>query len=149
MLNFLNDFRMPSADFTVHDVKNFIGKLCIAFAMKFVCLCVCVEVYCNLWYSAQRISEAVSNNGFIFHTTSGARRLVDVIDVNTQQALEMTLQQWVKYYTTPEKERILNVISLEFSHTRLEDLVEPPQVVSPYFLNWLSPLSLKRPIRMG
>lgn len=56
--------------------------------------------------------------------------MVDVIDVNTQQALEMTLQQWVKYYTSPEKEKILNVISLEFSHTRLQDYVEPPKVVS-------------------
>ena len=53
--------------------------------------------------------------------------MVDVIDVNTQQALEMTLQQWVKYFTSPEREDIYNVISLEFSHTKLEDLVEPPK----------------------
>lgn len=56
--------------------------------------------------------------------------MVDVIDVNTQQALEMTLQQWVKYFTSPEREDIYNVISLEFSHTKLEDLVEPPKMVS-------------------
>ena len=56
--------------------------------------------------------------------------MVDVIDVNTQQALEMTLQQWVKYFTSEDREEIYNVISLEFSHTKLEDLVEPPEVVS-------------------
>lgn len=60
----------------------------------------------------------------------GARRMVDVIDVNTQQALEMTLQQWVKYFTSEDREEIYNVISLEFSHTKLEDFVEPPEVVS-------------------
>lgn len=56
--------------------------------------------------------------------------MVDVIDVNTQQALEMTLQQWVKYFTSEERDEIYNVISLEFSHTKLEDMVEPPEVVS-------------------
>jgi len=56
--------------------------------------------------------------------------MVDVIDVNTQQALEMTLQQWVKYFTSEDRDEIYNVISLEFSHTKLEDLVEPPEVVS-------------------
>lgn len=67
---------------------------------------------------------------FFAYNLSGARRIVDVIDVNTQQALEMSLQQWVKYFTSEEREDIYNVISLEFSHTKLEDLVEPPQVVS-------------------
>lgn len=65
----------------------------------------------------------------------GARRMVDVIDVNTQQALEMTLQQWVKYFTSEERDEIYNVISLEFSHTKLEDLVEPPEAVSIFFKN--------------
>ena len=69
-------------------------------------------------------------------TWLGARRIVDVIDVNTQQAMEMTLQQWVKYFTSEERQEIYNVISLEFSHTKLEDLVEPPHVVST--LNLLS-----------
>lgn len=65
--------------------------------------------------------------------------MVDVIDVNTQQALEMTLQQWVKYFTSQEREEIYNVISLEFSHTKLEDLVEPPKMVGiPIFSLFLS-----------
>ncbi|EDO41168.1 predicted protein [Nematostella vectensis] len=77
------DMKIPDAEFTVTDVKNFVG----------------------------------------------ARRLVDVIDVNTQQPLELTLQNWVKYFTNPEREKIYNVISLEFSHTKLQDLVESPLVV--------------------
>lgn len=84
------DIRVPNKDFTVEDVKNFVG----------------------------------------------ARRIVDVIDVNTQQALEMSLQQWVKYFTSEEREDIYNVISLEFSHTKLEDLVEPPQVVR--VMDWVN-----------
>lgn len=76
-----------------------------------------------------------SFNGDYFSKTAclqslGARRIVDVIDVNTQQALEMSLQQWVKYFTSEPRDEIYNVISLEFSHTKLEDLVEPPEVVS-------------------
>lgn len=60
---------------------------------------------------------------------------MDVIDVNTQQALEMTLQQWVKYFTSEQREDIYNVISLEFSHTKLEDLVEPPHLVSKLYFS--------------
>lgn len=84
------DIRLPNKDFTVEDVKNFVG----------------------------------------------ARRIVDVIDVNTQQALEMSLQQWVKYFTSEHRDEIYNVISLEFSHTKLEDLVEPPQVVR--VMDWVN-----------
>jgi len=56
-----------------------------------------------------------------------------VIDVNTQQALELTLQNWVKYFTNPDRERIYNVISLEFSHTKLQEIVESPSVVRAHF----------------
>lgn len=65
-------------------------------------------------------------------STLGARRIVDVFEVNTQQASEMTMQHWVKYFTAVERNEILNVISLEFSHTRLEELVESPDVVSAF-----------------
>jgi len=53
------------------------------------------------------------------------------MDVNTQKGLEMTVKEWVRYYEDVEehKHRLLNVISLEFSHTRLEDYVDQPQVV--------------------
>ena len=54
------------------------------------------------------------------------------MDVNTQKGLEMTVKDWVKYYEedgVQDRRRLLNVISLEFSHTRLEDYVDQPQVV--------------------
>ena len=60
---------------------------------------------------------------------TGSRRQLDVMDVTTQKAMEMTMKEWVKYYTSEERHRLLNVISLEFSHTRLENYVEQPQVV--------------------
>ncbi|XP_031560229.1 lysine-specific demethylase 2B-like [Actinia tenebrosa] len=66
----------------------------------------------------------------------GARRMVDVIDVNTQQALELTLQNWVKYFTNPDRKLIYNVISLEFSHTKLQDIVESPDVVRQ--IDWVN-----------
>uniref|UniRef100_A0A3Q0RFE1 [histone H3]-dimethyl-L-lysine(36) demethylase n=1 Tax=Amphilophus citrinellus TaxID=61819 RepID=A0A3Q0RFE1_AMPCI len=74
----------------------------------------------------------------IFKTTDGLgienyslRRIVDVMDVNTQKGIEMSMAQWRRYYETPpsEREKLYNVISLEFSHTRLENLVKRPASV--------------------
>lgn len=64
----------------------------------------------------------------------GSRRLVDVMDVNTQKGTEMSMSQFVRYYETPEaqREKLYNVISLEFSHTKLEHLVKRPTVVGPW-----------------
>ncbi|GFO37758.1 lysine-specific demethylase 2b-like [Plakobranchus ocellatus] len=59
----------------------------------------------------------------------GSRRVLDVMDVNTQKALEMSMKEWVKYYENPDRDRLLNVISLEFCHTRLENYVESPTLV--------------------
>nr|XP_057907996.1 lysine-specific demethylase 2B isoform X1 [Doryrhamphus excisus] len=61
----------------------------------------------------------------------GSRRSVDVMDVSTQKGSEMTMSQFVRYYETPEEERdkLFNVISLEFSHTKLEHLIKRPTVV--------------------
>ncbi|XP_069485045.1 lysine-specific demethylase 2A isoform X2 [Ambystoma mexicanum] len=67
----------------------------------------------------------------------GSRRIVDVMDVNTQRDIEMTMSQWAKYYETPdeEREKLYNVISLEFSHTRLETLVQRPTTVD--LIDWV------------
>lgn len=61
----------------------------------------------------------------------GSRRIVDVMDVNTQKGTDMSMSQFVRYYETPETERekLYNVISLEFSHTKLEKVVKRPTVV--------------------
>ncbi len=70
----------------------------------------------------------------------GSKRLVDVIDVNTQEALTMTMKDWCEYYenstsNSAKPARLLNVISLEFSHTKLENYVEAPLVVRQ--LDWI------------
>ncbi|TNN73776.1 Lysine-specific demethylase 2B [Liparis tanakae] len=61
----------------------------------------------------------------------GSRRSVDVMDVSTQKGSEMSMAQFVRYYETPEEERdkLFNVISLEFSQTKLENLIKRPTVV--------------------
>lgn len=66
----------------------------------------------------------------------GPRRLVDVMDVNTQKNFEMTLKQWTEYFTASTRDRLLNVISLEFSHTSLAPFVEPPYVIKQ--LDWVN-----------
>eukprot|EP00794_Sanderia_malayensis_P014173 gene14173-15652_t len=66
----------------------------------------------------------------------GGKRMVDVVDSNTQQPVEMTMSQWVKYFTNPNRDRILNVISLEFSHTGMDRLVEPPELVRK--IDWVN-----------
>uniref|UniRef100_A0A667XU85 [histone H3]-dimethyl-L-lysine(36) demethylase n=1 Tax=Myripristis murdjan TaxID=586833 RepID=A0A667XU85_9TELE len=84
-------FRMPDPDFSVGDVKLFVGS----------------------------------------------RRIVDVMDVNTQKGIEMSMAQWRRYYETPpsEREKLYNVISLEFSHTKLENLVKRPASVD--LIDWV------------
>lgn len=59
----------------------------------------------------------------------GSRRVLDVMDVNTQKNLEMTMKEWQKYYEDTSKKKLLNVISLEFSHTKLENYVQSPAIV--------------------
>ncbi|CAH0549530.1 unnamed protein product [Brassicogethes aeneus] len=59
----------------------------------------------------------------------GSRRILDVMDVTTQKNSEMTMKEWQKYYEDPNKTKLLNVISLEFSHTKLENYVQSPTVV--------------------
>uniref|UniRef100_A0A7R9JX08 [histone H3]-dimethyl-L-lysine(36) demethylase n=1 Tax=Timema genevievae TaxID=629358 RepID=A0A7R9JX08_TIMGE len=65
----------------------------------------------------------------------GSRRLIDVVDVTTQKNIEMSMKDWQKYYESTSKDRLLNVISLEFSHTKLENYVQTPKVVR--LLDWV------------
>lgn len=57
--------------------------------------------------------------------------MIDVMDVSTQKGTEMSMAQWTRYYETPPSQRgkLYNVISLEFSHTKLENLVRRPATV--------------------
>ncbi|XP_078523655.1 lysine-specific demethylase 2B isoform X7 [Lissotriton helveticus] len=67
----------------------------------------------------------------------GSRRNVDVMDVNTQKNVDMSLAQFVRYYETSEMERekLYNVISLEFSHTKLEKVIKRPTVID--LVDWV------------
>uniref|UniRef100_A0A8C6TV26 [histone H3]-dimethyl-L-lysine(36) demethylase n=1 Tax=Neogobius melanostomus TaxID=47308 RepID=A0A8C6TV26_9GOBI len=67
----------------------------------------------------------------------GSRRMIDVMDVSTQKGTEMSMAQWTRYYETPpcQREKLYNVISLEFSHTKLENLVQRPTTVDQ--IDWV------------
>lgn len=80
----------------------------------------------------------------------GSRRILDVMDVNTQKNLQMTMKEWQQYYDNPQKDRLLNVISLEFSHTRLDSFIQSPDIVRQ--IDWVDvvwPKSLKDAQREG
>ena len=48
----------------------------------------------------------------------GPDKEIDVIDVSRQSDMKMRLEEFVEYYNSPNRDRVLNVISLEFSETR-------------------------------
>ncbi|GAB1606736.1 histone lysine demethylase PHF8-like [Argonauta hians] len=59
----------------------------------------------------------------------GSMREIDVIDVARQEDYKMLMREWTEYYNSPDRDKIFNVISLEFSNTKLSDLVVPPKIV--------------------
>ncbi|EDV29726.1 uncharacterized protein TRIADDRAFT_19587 [Trichoplax adhaerens] len=59
----------------------------------------------------------------------GSMRNLDVIDVARQAHINMKMREWTEYYNSSDRKRVLNVISLEFSDTRLSDLIEAPAIV--------------------
>ncbi|KAG6448268.1 hypothetical protein O3G_MSEX005421 [Manduca sexta] len=59
----------------------------------------------------------------------GASLEVEVIDVRKQATVRMTLGEFVDYFETPiehREDRVLNVLSLEFSETNMSPLVSAP-----------------------
>ncbi|VEL29811.1 unnamed protein product, partial [Protopolystoma xenopodis] len=54
---------------------------------------------------------------------------IDVIDVNIQQEEKMQLKTFIKHFLSEKRERLLNVLSLEFSKSKLSEIVSPPHVV--------------------
>lgn len=62
--------------------------------------------------------------------------MLDIMDCRTQTGLKMSLENFVKYYRSRSrlrKRKILNVLSLEFSKTKLQDIVQAPKKVSYIF----------------
>uniref|UniRef100_A0A8B9MF60 PHD finger protein 8 n=1 Tax=Accipiter nisus TaxID=211598 RepID=A0A8B9MF60_9AVES len=68
----------------------------------------------------------------------GAEKIIDVIDVGRQADCRMRLGDFVAYLGGARRDRVLNVISLEFSDTRLSNLVETPRIVRK--LSWVENL---------
>uniref|UniRef100_A0A674CHL8 Lysine-specific demethylase PHF2 n=1 Tax=Salmo trutta TaxID=8032 RepID=A0A674CHL8_SALTR len=60
---------------------------------------------------------------------------VDVIDVTKQKDSKMKLKDFVDYYYSTSRKKVLNVINLEFSDTRMDSIVESPQIVRR--LSWV------------
>ena len=74
----------------------------------------------------------------------GNNRILDVMDVSIQKDTTMTMKDWCAYWKKEPREKILNVISLEFTRTKLESLVESPAIVrSLDWVDWVWPKHLK------
>nr|XP_057933051.1 lysine-specific demethylase 7A isoform X3 [Doryrhamphus excisus] len=65
----------------------------------------------------------------------GGDKVIDVIDVARQADSKMKLSQFVKYFTNPHRPKVLNLISLEFSDTKMSELVEVPDVAQK--MSWV------------
>ncbi|XP_022191094.1 histone lysine demethylase PHF8 isoform X2 [Nilaparvata lugens] len=56
----------------------------------------------------------------------GSDRSVNVIDVYTQSTSSMRFGDFVNYFLSPDRHRILNLVCLEISDSSLTNFVEPP-----------------------
>ncbi|XP_030643940.1 lysine-specific demethylase 7A [Chanos chanos] len=65
----------------------------------------------------------------------GGDKVIDVIDVARQADSKMKLCEFVKYYYQPERPKVLNVISLEFSDTKMANLVAVPDIAQK--MSWV------------
>nr|XP_033806802.1 lysine-specific demethylase 7A isoform X2 [Geotrypetes seraphini] len=65
----------------------------------------------------------------------GGDKVIDVIDVARQADSKMKLHNFIKYFMNPERPKVLNVISLEFSDTKMSNLVKVPDIAKK--LSWV------------
>ncbi|XP_039616610.1 lysine-specific demethylase 7B-like isoform X2 [Polypterus senegalus] len=65
----------------------------------------------------------------------GGDKVIDVIDVARQADSKMKLHDFVEYYYSSDRPKVLNVISLEFSDTRMSDLVVIPDIAQ--MMSWV------------
>ncbi|GAA5935515.1 [Histone H3]-lysine-36 demethylase [Sporobolomyces koalae] len=77
----------------------------------------------------------------------GPQTSLEVIDCASQSSLSnWTLGDWARYYTSPDRDKVRNVISLEVSQTKLGKMVIAPEIVRK--LDWVEtvwPNDLKIP----
>uniref|UniRef100_A0A7N9APP9 Lysine (K)-specific demethylase 7Aa n=1 Tax=Mastacembelus armatus TaxID=205130 RepID=A0A7N9APP9_9TELE len=65
----------------------------------------------------------------------GGDKIVDVIDVARQADSKMKLSEFIKYFTKLHRPKVLNLISLEFSDTKMSEFVEVPDVAQK--MSWV------------
>uniref|UniRef100_A0AAY4E3L2 Uncharacterized protein n=1 Tax=Denticeps clupeoides TaxID=299321 RepID=A0AAY4E3L2_9TELE len=65
----------------------------------------------------------------------GGDKIIDVIDVARQADSKIKLKDFVKYYYSPQRPKVLNVISLEFSDTKMSELVVVPEIAQK--MSWV------------
>ncbi|CAN9508196.1 unnamed protein product [Ophioblennius macclurei] len=65
----------------------------------------------------------------------GGDKVIDVIDVARQADSKMKLSEFIKYFTSPHRPKVLNLISLEFSDTKMSKAVEVPDVAQK--MSWV------------
>ncbi|XP_010890952.2 lysine-specific demethylase 7A [Esox lucius] len=65
----------------------------------------------------------------------GGDKIIDVIDVARQADSKMKLKEFVKYYYKAHRPKVLNVISLEFSDTKMAEQVVIPDVAQK--MSWV------------
>ncbi|CAG7785988.1 unnamed protein product [Allacma fusca] len=65
----------------------------------------------------------------------GSERMLDVIDVQRQTDVKMTMREFADYFCSPARNKLYNLISLEFSKTNLNKLVEAPYITRK--LDWV------------
>ncbi|RXM33249.1 Histone lysine demethylase PHF8 [Acipenser ruthenus] len=93
-------------------------------------------MFCVLLACSWHVLDGV----LVVFSCEGADKEIDVIDVRRQADCKMKLRDFVRYYNSPERDKVLNVISLEFSETRLSNLIETPKIVRK--LSWVENLWL-------
>ncbi|MCJ8734443.1 hypothetical protein PDJAM_G00235470 [Pangasius djambal] len=65
----------------------------------------------------------------------GGDKVIDVIDVARQADSKMKLKEFVKYFYSRQRPKVLNVISLEFSDTKMSGLVVVPDIAQK--MSWV------------
>ena len=65
----------------------------------------------------------------------GGRRIIDVVDCESQKSVEMSMREFEQYHEEKHKSRKYRVNSLEYSRSRLESFVQRPNLID--YLDWV------------
>uniref|UniRef100_F1KQR7 Lysine-specific demethylase 7A n=1 Tax=Ascaris suum TaxID=6253 RepID=F1KQR7_ASCSU len=65
----------------------------------------------------------------------GVNRMVDTIDVYKQHTYQMSFGRFYELFMAKERPRLYNILSLEFSNSKLSKIVQPPKLVAE--LSWV------------